>query len=91
MPRREEIIAAVEGYIQAHPPLPRASGRLLAIMFADGDVCRRSQRELAEEGFNRKQLPRMLRGLLAAGFISKRPGAARVPDAYRLHLPPVQR
>ena len=32
--RRDAIIAAVEAYNRTHPPLPRPSARLLAVMFA---------------------------------------------------------
>jgi hypothetical protein len=33
----------------------------------------------------------LLRALLKAGFLSKKESLARVPNTYRLHLPPRRR
>ena len=82
MSRRDVIIAAVEAH---EPPLPRAAARLLAIMFAEQDVCAVSQEALRAEGFS-KSLPRLLRALVDAGIVSRQAGASRVPDTYRLLL-----
>jgi hypothetical protein len=89
--RRDEIIAAVAAYDRDHPdaPLPRNAGRLLAVMFPSEDVCQRSQGAIVAEGFSRDRLPAMLRRLVEAGFLSRH-RVPRVPDTYRLHLPPVR-
>ena len=91
--RRDDIVAAVAAYDSANPsaPLPRNAARLLAVMFASEDVCQRSLEDIAAEGFGRSRLP----GAVAApgrGWIpvAGSAGSARVPDTYRLHLPPVQ-
>jgi hypothetical protein len=89
--RRDDIAAAVAAYDRDHPdaPLPRNAGRLLTVMFPSEDVCQRSQEAIATEGFNRDRLPAMLRRLVEAGFLSRH-RVPRVPDTYRLHLPPVR-
>jgi hypothetical protein len=89
--RRDDIAAAVAAYDSANPsaPLPRHAARLLAAMFGRDDICQRSQEAIAAEGFSRDRLPAMLRRLVEAGFLSRH-RVARVPDTYRLHLPPVQ-
>jgi hypothetical protein len=92
--RRTAIITAVEAHNRAHPTarLPRPAARLLAVMFADQDVCCVSQLALQAEGFG-KTLPSVLRALVATGFVSKQTGAptphrrGTPPDTYRLHLP----
>ena len=85
MSRRNAIIAAVEAHNRAHPstPLPRPAARLLAVMFDTEDVCPLSQQALAAEGFG-KALPKVLRALVEAGFVSRQAGTSRVPDTYRL-------
>jgi hypothetical protein len=85
--RQDEINAAVAAYDQANPlaPLPRNTTRVLAAMFSDNDVCRRSLEAIAAEGFGRKHLPLTLRRLVEAGFLSCEKGW---PSTYRLHLPP---
>ncbi len=90
--RRDEIAAAVTAYDSANPlsPLPRNTSRLLVAMFPVEDVCQRSLDEIASEGFNRKNLVGPLRRLAVAGFLSRVSGSGRVPDTYRLHLPPVR-
>ncbi len=90
--RRDKIAAAVAAYSSAKPlsPLPRNAVPLLATMFPVEDVCQRSLDEIASEGFNRKNLVGPLRRLAAAGFLSRVSGSGRVPDTYRLHLPPVR-
>jgi hypothetical protein len=91
--RRDEIAAAVAAYDSANPlsPLPRNAALLLAAMFPVEDVCQRSLDEIATEGFNRKNLTAPLRRLIAAELLSKASGSGRMPDTYRLHLPPVRR
>jgi hypothetical protein len=93
--RRDDIAAAVAAYAAAYPkepPLPRRAAQLLAAMFPIEDVCQRSLDAIAEEGrLDRKSLPRVLRRLVAAGFLSREPGSGLVPHTYRLHLPPMQR
>jgi hypothetical protein len=62
------------------------------VMFCRGSVYQRSLGDLAEEGFNRRTLPRLLLALIDAGFLSKgfRDGGG-VISTYRLHLPPLVR
>src|SRR5215472_4833424 len=88
--RRDEIEAAVAAYAAAHreePPLPRRTAHLLAVMFSSEDACQRSLDAIAEEGrLDRKSLPRVLRRLVAAGFLSREQGSGLVPHTYRLHL-----
>ena len=87
--RRHEIAVAVVAYDSTNPPLPRTAVRLLAAMFPIEDVCQRSLDDIATTGgLNRKSLPATLRRLIAAGFLSRVSGSGRVPDTYRLHLPP---
>jgi hypothetical protein len=83
--RRDAINAAVEAHNRTHPaaPLPRPAARLLAVMFPTEDVCCVSQETLRAEGFG-KTLPRVLRALVEAGFMSRQAGATRVPDTYWL-------
>ena len=91
MPSRDEIEAAIAAHNVANlePHLPPAAGRLLAVMFRQSSMCQRSLDALAAEGFSRRSLPRLLRALVEAGFLSKErghePSAANV---YHLHLPP---
>ena len=89
---------AIEAAIAAHnssdrePLLPPAAALLLAVMFRRGSVCQRSLDDLATEGFDRRSLPKLLRGLVEAGFLSKgRPSSVRAPNTYTLHLPPMPR
>ena len=86
--RRDAFFIAVETYNRTHrgPPLPRPAARLLAVMFAAEDVCCLSQQELLARGFG-ESLPKVLRALVEAGFMSKQAGTSRVPDTYRLLLP----
>ena len=83
--RREAVFAAVEAHNRTHPaaPLPRRAARLLAVMFADQDVCCLSQQVLASEGFG-KTVPGVLRALVEAGLVSRQAGTSRIPDTYRL-------
>ena len=91
MPRGREIEAAIAAYNAADPDmlLPPDAVRLLTIMFRWSSMCQRSLDALAAEGFSRRSLPRLLRALVEAGFLSKErghePSAANV---YQLHLPP---
>jgi hypothetical protein len=90
--RRDDIVAAVGAYDRANPsaPLPRNAARLLAVMFAGEDVCRRSLENIAAEGFARSRLPALLQRLVEVGLLSLERGSAREPNTYRLHLPPVR-
>ena len=90
--RRDDIVAAVAAHDSANPsaPLPRNTARLLAAMFASDDVCQRSLEDIAAEGFARDRLPALLRRLVEVGLLSLERGSARVPNTYRLHLPPVR-
>jgi hypothetical protein len=85
--RREAVFAAVEAHNRAHPtaPLPRSAARLLAVMFPTEDVCFASQETLRAEGFGHT-LPKVLRALVEAGFVSREAGTSRIPDTYRLQL-----
>jgi hypothetical protein len=90
--RRDEIAAAVAAYDRAAAaPLPRRAARLLTVMFPEENVCRRSVRSLAAEGFEQAAAIRLLRALIDAGFVSKDPGRPGVLSTYRMHLPPVRR
>jgi len=88
--RRDEIAAAVAAHITTHrrPWLTSDATRLLTIMFADADVCRRNLDSLEAEGFTRGTLVRLLRDLSKAGLVSKERGVGRAPNTYRLQLPP---
>jgi len=90
--RRDDIVAAVAVYDRANPEtcLPRNATRLLAVMFASDDVCQRSLEDIAADGFSRDKLPALLRRLVEVGLLSRERGSARVPNTYRLHLPPVR-
>ncbi len=90
--RRHEIATAVVAYDAANPQarLPRNAARLLAVMFPSEDVCQQSLEAIVAEGFSRKSLPGALKRLVAAGLLSRERGCSRVPDTYRLHLPPVR-
>jgi hypothetical protein len=87
--RRDDIAAAIAAYDSANPdaPLPPNAARLLTVMFSDRDECSRSLEDLVGEGFGRNILPKLLRSLVEAGFLSKQRGSARIPNAYRLRLP----
>ena len=91
--RRHEIAVAVVAYDSANPQarLPRNTVQLLATMFPIEDVCQRSLDDIAAGGFNRKNLTASLRRLIAAGLLSRAPGAGSAPDSYRLHLQLVRR
>ena len=94
--RRAAIFAAVEAYNRARPgaKLPRSAALLLAVTFANDDVCCVSQQTLRAEGFG-NDVARVLRALVEAGLLSRqqsvaapdrhKPGSG--PYAYRLHLP----
>jgi hypothetical protein len=91
LPRRKEIEAAIAAYNDADPEtlLPPDAARLLSVMFRRSSVCQRSVAHLAAEASETMRLvKRLLRILLAAGFLSKPPRSGRDPDIYRLHLPP---
>ena len=94
-PRRTEIEAAIATHNSSarEPHLPPSAGRLLTVMFPRSTVCQRSLKDLEAEGFDRRALPRLLRALVEAGFLSKEAPSRRghVPNTYRLHLPPLVR
>jgi hypothetical protein len=82
--RRDDIEAAVTEAL-----LPPEAARLLAVMFPGGSVYQRSLDDLAAEGFDRRSLPRLLRALIDAGFLSKEPRSGiGVTNIHHLHLPP---
>jgi len=85
--RRDAIIAAVEAHNLAHPTasLPRPAARRLVVMFAAEDVCCVSQETLKSRGFG-DTLPKVLRALVEAGFMSREAGKSRTPNTYRLQL-----
>jgi hypothetical protein len=91
--RRDAIAAAVAAYDGANPKarLPRNAARLLIAMFPRGDVCQKSQDDIAAEGFSRASMRGVLRRLETAGFLTRQRGSGPVPDLFRLHLPPVRR
>ncbi len=84
--------AAVAAYdrFNSNEPLPRNTTRLLAAMFASNDVCQRNLDDIAADGFGRDRLPALLRRLVEVGLLSRERDSARVPNTYRLHLPPVR-
>jgi hypothetical protein len=93
-PRRQEIEAAVAAHNAAdrEPFLPPEAARLLAIMFADADVCQRSLAYLiTATNDRRRRVERLLRLLMQTGFLSKKESLGRLPNIYRLHLPPGRR
>ena len=90
--RQTAIEAAVAAYDSAADgPLQPHAAELLAVMFPDRDVCQRSLEDLVGEGFSRTNLPKTLRQLVKAGFLSREQGTGPVPDTYHLHLPPLVR
>jgi hypothetical protein len=94
LPRKREIEAAFAAYNHIDREtamLPPSALRLLTVMFPRSDTCRRSVASLAQEGFDVRTLRRLLRALLEAGFLSKEESLARIPNTYRLHLPPRRR
>jgi hypothetical protein len=92
LPRKRDIEAAIAAHNATDGPkqtlLPPEAARLLAVMFPRRSVCRPRLDDLAAEGFDRRTLPRLLRALIDAGFLSKKPSSGGVPSIYHLHLPP---
>ena len=90
MPRKRDIEAAIAAHNAAdrEPALPPEAVRLLTVMFRRSSVCQRGVADLATEGFNRRALPRLLRALVEAGFLSKKQQSGRGTNTYHLHLPP---
>jgi hypothetical protein len=76
--RREEIEATVAAFDAANPltPLPRNAARLLAAMFAAGDLYQGSLEAIAALGFGPRHLPRTLPLLAEAGLLVRQPGPA---------------
>jgi hypothetical protein len=89
LPSRRDIEAAIAAYNASDPEmlLPPETAQLLSVMFHRSSVCQRRLDDLAAEGFDRPTLPRLLRALGDAGFLSKERGHG-VPNTYRLTLPP---
>jgi hypothetical protein len=86
-----EIEAAVAAYNDTDPDmlLPAVAAQLLTVMFADADVCQRSEAQLAAAlGDRPKVVRRLLHILVEAGLLSKEQSSSRVANIYRLHLPP---
>ena len=68
--------------------LPPDAVRLLAVMFADADVCQCSLAHLtAVTSDRRRAISRLLVVLMEAGFLSKEQSRGRIANIYRLHLP----
>ena len=94
MPRKREIEAAIAAHNTSDrdPFLPSEATQLLAVMFRQSSVCQRRVADLASEGFDRRTLPRLLRALTEAGFLSSERGrGANAINVYRLHVPPLVR
>ena len=91
MSRRTEIEAAIAAHNSADREtlLPPDAARLLRAMFPRGSVCQRRLEDLVAEGFDKKTLPRLLRSLIDAGFLTKE-STRGFASTYRLHLPPVR-
>ena len=89
MPRKREIEAAIAAYKATDPEmlLPPEAARLLAVMFRRSSMCQRRLEDLAAEGFPGRTLPRLLRTLIEAGFLSKDNGRGGVITTYHLHIP----
>jgi hypothetical protein len=89
--RRTEIEAAIAAHNSADREtlLPPDAARLLRAMFPRGSVCQRRLEDLVAEGFDKKTLPRLLRSLIDAGFLTKE-STRGFASTYRLHLPPVR-
>ena len=90
--RRDDIVAAVAAHDSANPSatLPRNAARLLAAMFASEDVCQRSLEAIAAKDSPETGFPACCGAWSRLDCCRRQPGSARVPDTYRLHLPPVQ-
>ena len=90
MPRKREIEAAIAAYNSNDRErllLPPDAARLLAAMFGRRSVWQGRLQDLVAEGFDRRTLPRLLRALVEAGFLSTTDERS-TPPAYRLRLPP---
>ena len=89
MPRKRDIEAAIAAYNATDPEmlLPPEAARLLAVMFRRSSMCQRRLEDLAAEGFAGRTLPRLLRTLIEAGFLSKDDGRGGVITTYHLHRP----
>jgi hypothetical protein len=92
LPRKRDIEAAIAAHNATDGPkqtlLPPEAARLLAVMFPRTSVCQTRLDDLAAMGFDRRILPRLLRALIDAGFLSKEPSQGPIISTYRLHLPP---
>ena len=96
MPRKKAIEAAIAAHNATAPVrrgLPPEAAPLLAVMFPQDDVCHRTVRSLAAEGFDKQTVIRLLQALIGAGFVSRdHPGRGRGrTTTYHLHLPPLVR
>ena len=91
MPRKRDIEAAIAAYNSTDertPLLPPDAARLLVAMFSQSDVCRWSARDSVAHGFDARTTHRLLRALVAAGFLSKDRGGHGFITTYHLLLPP---
>jgi hypothetical protein len=94
LPRKRDIEVAIAAYNAANPDilLPPEAVQLLTIIFRRSGMCQRSVVQLAAaSGDSVKVVTRLLHLLTEAGFLSKEQSLGRVPNVYRLHLPPVRR
>ena len=95
MSRKKDIEAAIAAYNDTDREilLPPEAARLLSVMFGRSSVCQVRLEDLVPEGFDKRTLQKLLRGLDDAGFLSK--GRAHhgqgAPLTYYLHLPPLVR
>jgi hypothetical protein len=91
LPRKRDIEAAIAAHNSTVPVrrgLSPEAARMLTVLFPRGDVCQRTVRSLAPEGFDETTAIRLLRGLIGAGFVSRDPPGPRGhASTYRLHLP----
>jgi hypothetical protein len=97
LPRKKDIEAAIAAHNATAPVrrgLPPEAVRLLTVLFPRGAVCQRTGASLAADGFDVLTAHRLLRGLLAAGFLSKEHRGRRgqgIISTYHRHLPPLVR
>jgi DNA-binding IclR family transcriptional regulator len=92
LPRKKDIEAAIAAHNATDGPrqtlLPPEAVRLLTVMFPKIGVCQPRLDDLAAKGFDRRTLPRLLRALIDAGFLSKKEVRRGATGLYCLRLPP---
>ena len=81
MPRKREIEAAIAAYNAADPEalLPPDAARLLAVMFRGAACANAAWTTWWRRGSTEGAIPRLLRALVEAGFLSKERRSARAP------------